>query len=601
MFTYGQFKLAIRQRIWPFGEALELIPDHDGSFVDALIDLQSFVPCLKSNQTDIAPHCNTTYNCGLTVLDAPLDEIVSLSVVDRINATTHKEDSTAPIDWCSEIFYKQVDVCHVRAYLQGSNRRGCCLSIPFFFGIPSDLCAKARFPIPTDAGVPNSLPVLPLGFHYAQLSTDRKHGRAHAGVWAIERGKIWIAPWIQSTESVVIKWDGIKRIWGDDDPISDDPMLSNAVLEYLRWKNADKWDKDESEMVRAQAEYVRLRAMLIRQCRESTRVRECGGDAGGAGSQSRSSASSITQLFFNSEQKFTASCADGFTGNPVTETIPAGSVSSTISIADANQKAKDQAQAQAVARLDCTAQTVTYQSVAVTAHAACVQEQGAPQPDGDAVTVTLPAGAATSTISIADATAIAQALAQAMADSQLKCTFWNRAVTVNKTCVADGGITASVTIAAHTYSSTLSQADADAQATTAATNQANQSLTDQGCADNFFKNTEQFAIRSAICKYTAQNVHGQVQLVDCVTGEGTFPACCVITVKVTVPIDKFSSPISQADANQMALDAAESAAQTAANTLCTRSTCATYGCLNSNLGKGCTASYEFNYPVLLPL
>jgi hypothetical protein len=192
--------------------------------------------------------------------------------------------------------------------------------------------------------VPKSLPALPLGYHYPQTSTDRTYGRAQQGFWAKDRGKIYIVPWLQSTETVLIKWDGIKRTWADADLIDDDPLLQQAVFEYMRWKHADRWDKDEAEAARAQAAYVGApgtigaREMLIHQCREETRARAC------EGSNARSSPLSITNLFYNDEQSASATCPDGTSGSSVSVTIPAGTVASGVSVADANQKAKAQAQ-----------------------------------------------------------------------------------------------------------------------------------------------------------------------------------------------------------------------------------------------------------------
>lgn len=58
-------------------------------------------------------------------------------------------------------------------------------------------------------------------------------------------------------------------------------------------------------------------------------------------------------IYTNDEQTYTASCPDGMLGNPVTATIPEGSVTSTVSHEDANAQALAQAAEQANSQLVC--------------------------------------------------------------------------------------------------------------------------------------------------------------------------------------------------------------------------------------------------------
>lgn len=494
MITFLELKTAVRANIFPTGEAPNLVASHDKMFIDALVDLQTVVECLQQDNTDTYPQCSTFWDCEMTVLPGPRGNIKSVSVVDQIDPTLHQESTTAPTDYCARIYYRELDQCHFKAW---KNRGGCrgqgCIALPLFFGLPCDLWGSGsfRFP-PTDVGVPAGLPPLPLGFHYPQTPTDRvspdgtHRWRARAGVWAKERGNIWIAPWIQSTETVIVEWDGIKRTWADGDPVDDDPLLSQAIEEYVRWRHADKYDHDAEEAARAGGAYSLAKQALIHQCREETRAREC------ESSHARSSATSLqgATLFYNLEQIGTAQCPDG--SNPVSVTIQAGSVNSTISVADANQRALAQATAQAQAQLNCqTPGQNTFQNAAQTVTLACTGEASAPPPEGTPVTVTVPAGTFTSTISQADADNQAIAQAQLQASAQLKCTFWNAPQTVTLTCNTNQTITATNTVAAHTFSSTVSQADADAQALAAATSAATTTLNGICPTAGVFWNTAQ--------------------------------------------------------------------------------------------------------------
>lgn len=518
--TFGDLKTAIRLNLFPTGESPNLVASHNKMFVDALIDLQSVVPCLQQDNTDLFPQCSTYYDCQLTVFPAPRGSIKSVSVIDKIDETTHQESTTADDDYCARIFYNQVDPCHMRAWKHRGGMRGCgCGSVPLFFGLPCDLWGTGGFPFPpTDVGVPAGLPALPMGFHYPQTSTDRvtadgaRRWRARAGVWAIERGKIWIAPWIQSTETVIVVWDGIKRSWGDDDQVDDDPLLSQAIEDYVRWKHADKYDKDEAEAARAAGSYALAKEALIHQCREETRVREC------EPSHARSSVPSLTSLFYNESQTASGTCPDG--SNPTSVTIPAGSVSSTVSVADANQRAYNEAQSQLTARLDslCSGQGATYTNTAQTATVSCTTEAGAPPPDGAPVTVTVPAGTVTSTISQADADAQALALAQLQAGNQLRCIYWNKEATVTLICAGNPAITVTKTVAAHTYSSVVSQDTADQLAIDDATNQANAQLAIVCPATTLYWNTLQQVGVNIFCPGS----HVNREIVTCVVPAHTF-------------------------------------------------------------------------------
>ena len=528
MYTFGQLKTAIRGVIWPDGEADNLVVAHNKFFVDALLDLQTWVKCLQQDHIDIIPQCATLYNCGLTALDAPRGTIFKVSVIDKLDPDTGLESADADTDYCSEIVYRQIDPCHIRSYLTRSQRQGCCLSIPFYFGLPISGCGSAAYPIPTNADLPDGLPLLPLGYSYPQASTDRTSGRSLHGVWAIERGKLYIAPWIQSTETILIKWDGIKRTWTDADGVDPDPQFAQAVEEYVRWQHAGKYDRDEAEHNRAAAAYNLARQTLIYNCRQETMLRSC------KPSLARATSLGTSTLYYNEEQQSVATCEEGYTGTAVTVTIPAGTVGSTISVADANQKAQQQAQVQAQAQLVCTEIPVTYWNVAQTQTAACDAVEGAPAPVGAPVTVTVAANTYSSTISQADADNQARAAALAEARAQRTCTYGNAEQTA--ICPNDDSITA--TIAANTYQSTLSQSDADRQALTAATNLVN---ADAGC----------LAAGGGLTFYNEAKLCSASTFALCSNPLGGYTPGTVL-VTVIVPAGVFSSTTSQSSVNQYA-------------------------------------------------
>lgn len=278
--TWLDLKTELRQQIWPAGEPQNLVAAHDKHFIEAIIDLQQSVDCLQYNNTSIFPHCSTYFQCGLTVLEAPYGTIRRVYTVDRINQTTGREDANVATDWCSKIHYQQTRFCHLEDYVSKTIACACSagcsggVSLSQLFAWPPGLCNKNTFNPPTDAGW-EGFDALPQGLHYPQESTDSTCGRSKVGVWALRRGRIYLAPWIQSTETVVVEWDGIKREWNDEDLIDSDPLLKRAIRYYVQAQSLRDYDNEFDKAELIFAEFQKARSELMYNCREVTRVRGC--------------------------------------------------------------------------------------------------------------------------------------------------------------------------------------------------------------------------------------------------------------------------------------------------------------------------------------
>lgn len=718
MTTWGQLKTKLRNILFPDGEAENLIAAHDQSFLTAIVDLQTWVPCLQQDNTSIFPHCSTYFHCGMTVVPAPRGNVFKVSVVDsaarefpdgieapediggtsastapklatiahaieisinsdNVGASVSKrltikpaentwikiqgsgegsgtayslvatvtitptdgsadpvtktitvtdsalsftfqdstygtllssatadayyvdfeleltglsgnpsqqihENHTAYIDlaywkigsvssgsgvapgaitpnatrnepdWCSEIEYAPVAFCHVRDYINRSNANRRCLPYALFFGLSTFECQKGVYPTPTNEGLDEGLPLLPLGYVYAQTSTDASK-RALKGTWSMERGKIYIGPWIQSTEFVVVKWDGIKREWNDSDPIDSDPLLEEALMAWVECEHRRRWERDQSAAVTPDLDpaYQSSRQRLIHQCREETRTRACS-----EVSHARSSPGSAITLYFNDEQRYTAECPAGTTGSDVTHVVLAGTVGSPISKEDANAKAREEAKYQAEARLVCVADAATYWNDPQSYTAECTTDEEHPPVEGSPVTVTIPANTFSSTVSKAAANALALAAATSQAQSQRSCTWWNKEITHTASC-PDGttGSDSEAVVPAHTYSSTISQEDADAQATAAAKLEAEAGLVCDGNPAVFYNTAFTIVIQRA-CQRRVGGV------------SGTIFQPCVFSVTINVAAQRFSSTESVAQATQNAHTAANIMAAQMADNQC---------------------------------
>lgn len=219
MKTFATFLADVRAKAFPEGEAENLVTAHNTAAIDALIQLQTYVRCLQERHVDIHPQCSTYFRCGVTVIDAPDGE------VSRVY-TVHGNK------YCSRLHYLPVEF----EELDGWSRR--------FF----ELVAA-----PENAGLPS----LKFSYKYPEATTDSDYGRALFGLWTIKDDKIFLAPWLQSTESMVVEWAGVKKAWGDNDPVLWTPDVERAVRLFLKkdrpedfpdgLKMAKKWSEEYAE------------------------------------------------------------------------------------------------------------------------------------------------------------------------------------------------------------------------------------------------------------------------------------------------------------------------------------------------------------------
>ncbi len=476
--NFAELKSESRAICWPEGEAENLVAPHDRFFNDALWDICKNVACYQVANTNVFPSCSTYFNCGMTVLPAPRGRILSVYTIG-------KDATTGLPTWCEKNVYQQVEYCQIERYVHLSRRchTPSATNLVFASGIISTLFGcyrrKVHWPCPTDEGL-EALPTLPQGFHYPQESTDAG-GRARGGVWALYRGRIYIAPWIESTEAVVVEWNGIKTQWSDSDLVEDDAKFRQAVRVNVLIQHHSNYEENPQKLQELKDQFYGIRGRpgilqdLIHECREQTRLRACS-EAGGNGSGARGigSSSVATAAFYNEQQSFTANCPTGQTGTPVTATIPAGQVGSALSVADANAQAMAQAQANAENQLVCETAATVFLNTPQTYTATCAPaSDDTPAATGNSVTVTIPAGQYQSTLSQAAADAAALTAATNQATSQLVCTFYNAPQTYTASCPSGStGSDVEVTIPAGAYSSIVSQQDADAQALAAAQSQA---------------------------------------------------------------------------------------------------------------------------------
>lgn len=280
-YTFAQLKTAVLADAFPDGEARSLKPLHKKIIVEALIDLQQWIPQLQVNNTWIIPFCGTYFQCGFSVFHAPRGKINRVSTYVRLDGSCN-EDSTEPVNWCSEVQYSRVPYLALEKHLDKTLRCRCGCGLLSMLNIPLLQCKKtlaSAYPAPDDAAYA-CFPELPLGFHYPSDATDLRY-RATVGAWALQHNRIYLAPWINSSEIVLIEWDGIKRDWQDSDvvEVEFDPLLNKAVRHYLLMHHFGELERDGEAFAYHKLQYegapgngtIGAREALIHAYNEETR------------------------------------------------------------------------------------------------------------------------------------------------------------------------------------------------------------------------------------------------------------------------------------------------------------------------------------------
>ena len=234
--TFAQLKTKLRTEMWPAGEARSLRTVHDSMFVAALMDLQTWVKCLQKNNISRWELCGTYWEDAKTVVQAPK------GVIQAVYTIANEE-------WRDKVRYRPSNFHDINCW------------------------AKWLY----DAVTPENenLPALPHGFRHAEASVD-KGERARTGIWAIHNKRLYVAPWIESNEWLVVEWDGKKDDWSESDVFDTEywnSAVQEAIKDYVRAKHESSFG-DPALGRYFEDEYGKKLQTLIHVCREETMEQE---------------------------------------------------------------------------------------------------------------------------------------------------------------------------------------------------------------------------------------------------------------------------------------------------------------------------------------
>ena len=245
--TFAQYYTQISAAVFPEGEAENLVQVHKLAVKDALIDLQTKIPCLRTENADYIGQTSTLFHCGA-------------STFDTVDGNIERVYTTMLDGACSEIEYTYIDQNRMNDLIHAYR---CC--------VKSDAYGMNPYAPYENVGAPLYVTGSP--------ATDKGYraGRDHA-FWSLDRGTIYVFPSIESFEQIVVQWNGIRRTFEETTIISEtlqDRTVMNAVELYLEAQVARRETKDMGTYQVATKEYNETVSMLIHNCRKhSSFVRE---------------------------------------------------------------------------------------------------------------------------------------------------------------------------------------------------------------------------------------------------------------------------------------------------------------------------------------
>lgn len=249
---YNEFKDLVKAIVFPEGEAENLFTTHDSYIQDALIDLQTFVPCLRDNnvdfydKTDFQEWCNTDFT------------YIPRGVVHAVYAFL-------PGKQCKKLFYDPKSVAWVDSWMQKQR----CVTCPD----QDDPDSPARGPLCETMSIADS---------YCDSVDDAENDTIFKGsrrYYSIASGdKLILAPRFPCGYKIAVHWEGLKRKYDGTEPVPEDTELVIAVAKYVQAQIALFLDRDTQIYDRIMhpklGEYTLARANMIHRCTKERRIQE---------------------------------------------------------------------------------------------------------------------------------------------------------------------------------------------------------------------------------------------------------------------------------------------------------------------------------------
>lgn len=245
--TFDIFVSNIAQTIFPEGESENLLRNHRQYIADALIDLQQKVPCLRTKHRDRHSMADTFLDCAASVLDAPRGFIGQIYAVTQDNC-------------CAKRYFTPIDHDEMLQILADNQNCGTLVDPTYYYYIDGygylDYPAYGCLYYGDSSGA-------------TDLSVRPTTGGSFV---SMHNGLLYLFPWLQANEVLVVEWDGIKRSWKDTDEVTWDREVQDAVEHFLASKTGYREDCDLQKVQVERGMYDELVRKQIWQCRKERRI-----------------------------------------------------------------------------------------------------------------------------------------------------------------------------------------------------------------------------------------------------------------------------------------------------------------------------------------
>lgn len=208
---------SVRRMVFPEGEALNLVTNHNTYILDGIIDLQRKVERFRERNFTLIPFSETRYHCGATIIDKPDGHIL------RIYAYT-SDDHCDPV-WFWPTGREQIEALQRDARTCAPKVSAAAIGGEYVGGVF----------IPFDP--------LPMGVTRSESQED-KGWRSNYGLYAFVEDEIWLFPHIESYERIAVEWRGVKLNYENSDLVAVDRRHLRALELYLRCNRAEFEDFD---------------------------------------------------------------------------------------------------------------------------------------------------------------------------------------------------------------------------------------------------------------------------------------------------------------------------------------------------------------------
>jgi|21_taG_2_1085346.scaffolds.fasta_scaffold08183_3 hypothetical protein len=247
---YRKLVEELQSDIWPEGLPENISGPALKNITAGLVHIQRYVPCFQTKNISRYPQCSTYFQAGKTVVDAPkgrISKVYTIQAGDEDYPALFRQTTKADVD------------CHSLSYL------------------------KTVFP-PENSG----FEALPLGFKYPESTSDykavvsgavstqgvSKHYRAVTGRWALDKGKLWVSPWLNSNEVLVAEWEGLQQSYGDEDIVPDDADFIRALKLYVHKEYCRDFDNDYEKYRFLSLEFNDAVGDLIYECSKQNELKQ---------------------------------------------------------------------------------------------------------------------------------------------------------------------------------------------------------------------------------------------------------------------------------------------------------------------------------------